>query len=136
MGESEEQPDRPRDEHIYGHWHLLRDLLAFQFKLALDAIRDLMLSPVAIIAVMAGLISRQRDPGKYFHELLRLGHKTDRWINLFSPADRNESEAPDLSSDTYVRKVEDMVINEYKKGGLVRNIKDSTDGLIGKIRKE
>jgi hypothetical protein len=32
--------------------------------------------------------------------------------------------------------MENLVIDEYKKGGLVKNLKDSTDGLINKIRKE
>ncbi|MCH8256654.1 MAG: hypothetical protein IIA75_01950 [Proteobacteria bacterium] len=133
MAETDKQAED--NEQTHQHWHLFRDLLAFQFKLALDALRDLMLSPLSLAAVLAGLIKRQDDPGKYFRDLLQLGHRSDRWINLFGTAERDNA-APGLSSDTYVRKVEDMVIKEYKKGGLVKNLKDSTDGLIGKIRKD
>lgn len=118
-----------------GHWQVFRDLLAFQFKLALDAIRDLLLSPISIIAVIAGLVSRQDNPGKHFYDLLRVGHKSDRWINLFGTAD-SDGEDPRNSSDTYVKKFEDLVINEVQKGGVIKNMMDKTDGLIEKIKKD
>lgn len=118
-----------------GHWQVFRDLLAFQLKLALDAMRDLLLSPISIIAVIAGLLSRQDNPGKHFYDLLRVGHKSDRWINLFGTAD-SDGEDPRISSDTYVKKFEDLVINEVQKGGMIKNMKDRTDGLIEKIKKD
>jgi hypothetical protein len=116
------------------HWQVFRDLLAFQFKLALDAMRDLLLSPISVIAVIAGLVSRKDNPGRYFYDLLRVGHKSDRWINLFGTAD-SDAEDPRISSDTYVKKFEDLVINEVQKGGVIKNMKDKTDGLIEKIKK-
>jgi hypothetical protein len=118
-----------------GHWQVFRDLLAFQFKLALDAMRDLLLSPISVIAVIAGLVSRQDNPGKHFYDLLRVGHKSDRWINLFGTAD-SDIEDPQISSDTYVKKFEELVINEVQKGGVIKNMKDKTDGLIEKIKKD
>lgn len=117
------------------HWKLFRDLLAFQFKLALDAIRDLLLSPASIFAVVAGLISRQDDPGKHFYDLLRMGHKSDRWINLFGTGDEADEE-PGKSSDTYVKKFENLIVNEVEKGGVMKNMKDKADGLIAKIKKD
>jgi hypothetical protein len=116
------------------HWQVFRDLLAFQFKLVLDAARDLLLSPISIIAVLVSLLSRQDNPGKHFYYLLRIGHKSDNWINLFGTSD-SDAEDPLVSSDTYVKKVEDLIINEVQKGGVVKNMKDKTDGLIEKIRK-
>ena len=120
---------------VPGHWQVFRDLLAFQFKLVLDAMRDLLLSPISVIAVIAGLVSRQDNPGKHFYDLLRVGHKSDHWINLFGTAD-SDAEDPRISSDTYVKKVEDLIISEVQKGGVVKNMKDRTDGLIEKIRKD
>jgi hypothetical protein len=116
------------------HWQVFRDLLAFQFKLVLDAGRDLLLSPLSVIAVIAGLLSRQDNPGKHFYLLLRIGYKVDQWINLFGTTGSN-TEDPLVSSDTYLKKVEDLIINEVQKGGVVKNMKDKTDGLIEKIRK-
>jgi len=118
-----------------GHWQLFRDLLAFQFKLLLDAMRDLLLSPISVIAVIAGLITRQDDPGKHFYHLLRVGHKSDRWINLFGTGISGDDDMH-ISSDTYVKKFEELVLNEVRKGGVIKNMKDRTDGLIEKIKKD
>lgn len=136
MKEPEPETNDPGIEVLPpGHWQVFRDLLAFQFKLALDAVRDLLLSPISIIAVIAGLVSRQDNPGKHFYDLLRVGHKSDRWINLFGTAD-SDGEDSRISSDTYVKKFEDLVINEVQKGGMIKNMKDKTDGLIKKIKKD
>lgn len=136
MKEPEPETNDPGIEVLPpGHWQVFRDLLAFQFKLALDAVRDLLLSPISIITVIAGLVSRQDNPGKHFYDLLRVGHKSDRWINLFGTAD-SDGEDSRISSDTYVKKFEDLVINEVQKGGMIKNMKDKTDGLIKKIKKD
>ncbi|MCB1693130.1 MAG: hypothetical protein KDI19_10210, partial [Pseudomonadales bacterium] len=62
----------PGEEAPANHWHLLRDVLAFQVKLALDGIRDLLLSPLSIIAVLAGVIASPRKPDRYFRRLMHL----------------------------------------------------------------
>jgi hypothetical protein len=129
------EPIEPETEvPLPDHWQVFRDLLAFQFKLVLDAARDLLLSPISIIAVLVSLLSRQDNPGKHFYLLLRIGYKVDQWINLFGTTGSN-TEDPLVSSDTYLKKVEDLIINEVQKGGVVKNMKDKTDGLIEKIRK-
>ena len=66
---------------------LLRDLVAFQFKLALDGIRDVLLSPVSLVAVFVGFMFGGAAPGQYFYRLLRFGRRTDHMIGLFSAAD-------------------------------------------------
>ena len=117
--ENQEQP----------HWRLLRDVLAFQFKLALDALRDLALSPVSIVAAIAGLVNPEKDPERYFRRLMQFGRRTDHWINLF---DSNDHETQ-VSSDLVVKKVEDIVRGKYQQGGIVRDIKEGTDDLLEKL---
>lgn len=59
---------------------LLR-LLRFQLKLLFDGVRDLVLSPVSIGVVVIGwLLGREQQ---YFDALMRLGERTDAWLNLF-----------------------------------------------------
>jgi hypothetical protein len=60
-----------------GRWELIRDLVGFQFKLALDGLRDLLLSPVSIVIAMYGLFFGGDRPGKHFYSLLHWGHKTE-----------------------------------------------------------
>ena len=67
----------PLEEKNAGHWQLFGDLLAFQLKLVLDATRDLFLSPISIIAAVVGFLSRSENPGRYFYQLLELGHRLD-----------------------------------------------------------
>ena len=130
----EQQDEQKADAKIPGRWQLLRDLIAFQFKLTLDALRDLLLSPVSIILVIAGLVTGQKNPGKYFYDLLHLGHKSDKWINLFGLPDE-ENENSQISSDQYLGKVEKIVVDQYHKGGIVKSIKDGTDTLMNKLTK-
>ena len=45
-------------------WEFLRDVLVFQLKLLLDAVRDVVLSPVSIVAGVIDLISGDEPPGR------------------------------------------------------------------------
>ena len=61
----------------------LRHLIAFQFKLAMDALRDFALSPASIVAFLVDAL-RQPPPEKsLYRALMRLGRRSDRVINLF-----------------------------------------------------
>ena len=117
-------------------WQLLLDLVAFQFKLALDALRDLLLSPISIGTALFGIVTDRDNPGKYFYSMLRQGHKSDSWINLFGTGSNQEDDGSQLSSDNYVRKLESFVVDEYDKGGIVKNLKDKADKIIDKAHRD
>ena len=95
---------------------LLRQILVFQFKLAMDGLRDLLLSPISIVAALAGILTKHPDPSRYFNRLLELGHRSDQWINLFNthPQDNDSSTA-----DDFVREAESIVRSELEKGGVM-----------------
>ena len=99
----------------------------------MDGLRDILLSPVSILAALYGLISHPENPGIHFDRLLKFGRRTDVWINLFEQADGSDQEQIP-SSDAYIQKLEDLLITEYQKGGLVRDLKESTDTIIKRIR--
>ena len=61
----------------------LRRLFWFQVKLALDALRDLVFSPLSILAFLADALLRPHREKSYTHALMRLGRHSDRVINLF-----------------------------------------------------
>ena len=134
-------PNVTNDDHEIhnqapNHWQLFRDIAVFQAKLALDGIRDLVLLPVSLVAGVLGLILSPENPGKYFNRLLEFGRQSDVWINLFSALHHYQTEAATLSSDAYVEKLEEMLINEYKRGGVVKNLKDHTDNLVERVQQE
>lgn len=72
---------------------LIWDVLLFQAKLVADGLRDVLLSPISIIAGVLGLIAGGDDPHQYFRRLLRLGRRTEVWINLFGRRRRGTSDA-------------------------------------------
>jgi len=122
------------------YWRLLRDVLVFQGKLALDGLRDLLLSPLSIILAIAGAILSPDDPHCYLRRLMKFGLKSDQFINLFEHPDpaqdasRDESEPLEsLSSNTYVKQLEDLLVDAYNKGGIVKGMKEGTDDVVRKL---
>lgn len=124
MNEEHDEQDYP------SRWQLVRDVVAFQFKLAMDGLRDILLSPVSIGAAIIGIFSDRNNPGIHFYRLLEWGHKTDRWINLFGSHTLDKDEP---SADELLRKAEQAVVDQYSRGGVVSQIKDQADKAIDAV---
>lgn len=63
---------------------LVKDLVRFQFKLLVDAARDVILVPVALIAAGVDvLLLRWRAPS-LFYRVLQVGERSERLIDLWS----------------------------------------------------
>ncbi len=125
-------------------WDLIRDLVVFQIKLAIDALRDIVMSPVSIVAGLLDLIL-EGDRPRHLYRVLLLGRQTERWINLFGDADRAETPTlatgdgdPSDSLDTIVGQVEELIVQEYERGGVTASAKAaidrSLDAITGKRR--
>ena len=71
---------------------LLRDLLGFQIKLALDAARELVMIPLTLAAAALDLLLARSQPPRYFHQMQRWGDRCEEWINTF--VRRYDSYAP------------------------------------------
>ncbi len=76
------EPELDEEEHPT-RLHLIWDVVIFQFKLAADGIRDIVLMPISLIAAIYGLIAGGHEPERYFKDVLRFGRRTEHWINLF-----------------------------------------------------
>jgi hypothetical protein len=94
---------------------LLRDVLVFQGKLALDGIRDIILSPVAMIAAIYGAITHPNNPSVYFQSLMQFGRKTDDFINLFEHRNHSETQSDAPKSDDYVEQLEEVLNKQIDK---------------------
>ena len=82
---------------------LLWDVFIFQFKLAFDGIRDILLVPLSIFSAIFGLAAGGDEPDRYFKQLLRLGRRTEAWLNLFGHRRFGET------SDKLIRPLQDKV---------------------------
>jgi len=67
-----------------GRWSLIKDVLLLQLKLLLGAARDLALTPLTLAAAALDLILAGRQTPRFFHLVLRLGERSDHWIDLWS----------------------------------------------------
>jgi hypothetical protein len=117
-------------------WTLIRDVAVFQLKLLVDGFRDLLLVPVSLVAGLLSLLKGGSRPGSQFYELLRIGRRSEHWINLFGAApDQHEPQshvdtvaADDI--DDLVARVESFVIDEYRKGGITAQAKSRVDSAL------
>lgn len=100
------QENLPEDtRHNPVLWPQLRRLLVLQLKLYIDAFRDLCLSGLALGAFVIDLVQHNSGPDCYFEQIMKLGRRTERAINLFDqfdPAAQNGH-----SVDSILRNVED-----------------------------
>ena len=121
-------------------WQMIRDVAVFQLKLAVDGLRDLLLSPISLLAALADLVLGRRGSRRRFYEVVRFGRRTERWINLFGAADRlgasdaRELEAGDGGIDGYVEQLQERLVERYERGGATTTAKDKIDRALDSIQ--
>jgi len=137
----QEASQLPSDDRQSGRWILIRDIGVLQLKLIVDGLHDLVLVPISLVAGVVSLAKSGRGGGTEFYDLLRLGRKSERWINLFGAADNSPSvededvEFSNADIDGLVSRVESFVIDEYRKGGVTKQAKVGLDKAIDSLHK-
>jgi len=118
-------------------WVLVWDVLVFQVKLGLDALRDILLSPLSFGALLLGLFAGGNDPYRYFARLLRFGRKSERVINLFgtaripyTPYDRADDK---LAVDRLFGGIEELVKRNVHGSQTATAARDKVDGTIDEL---
>jgi hypothetical protein len=121
MTGSADDTDPARPE---GRWAFIRDLVMFQVKLLLDALRDIVLSPISIVVGLIDLASGDDPPGRNFNRLLAVGRRSDSWINLFGEQ-RHEGEGEGV--DSLVSHLERLLVDQVERGGVTASAKEAID---------
>ena len=93
----------PNNNQSYGS--LVRRTILFQLRLMADGLRDLLLSPIAVIAALLGLL-RPDNPSWALDRLMMMGRLSDRWINLFEQEDCKPSYERSDTLDDFIDHVE------------------------------
>jgi len=77
---------------------IVRDLLLFQMKLWLDGLKDVVLSPVSIVAAVLDVL-RSPERQSFFYRVLQLGERFDQWLNLYNASTRAPRRSSGLVGD-------------------------------------
>lgn len=89
---------------------LLRDVIVFQIKLAMEALLDITLIPVSLAAAGLDLVLGNWRQPRWFHAVLRFGERCERWIDVWSVATPG-SEIPRSEADALLDNIETMLRN-------------------------
>jgi hypothetical protein len=124
-------PDTPPDRAAR-RWQLIRDVLVFSAKVALETARDLVLFPAALIAGLLGVVAGGDRPERTFHQVRAIGARFDEWLNLFGEHDA--SEEPGI--DEQFGKLEQLLVDEYKRGGVTAQAKQAIDRALDTLQEK
>jgi hypothetical protein len=100
---------------------LLREAAVFQLKLLADGLRDALLIPISLIAALIGLLRGGSDCDREFRRVIKLGRRSERWINLFGHAKPLGRFSRTGSMDAILEQVEGAVMEQYRKGNQAEN---------------
>lgn len=89
-------------------WRLLRDVLVFQVKAALEAVLDVTLIPLSLFAAGADLLLGNWQSPRWFHAVLRFGERCETRINLWGVAPPGAG-TPQPEVDAVMRSIEALV---------------------------
>ena len=63
-------------------WVTLRDFVVFQVKLVVEAVKDVVLLNLSVLAIIVDLIAGRANRPRLFHGVVRLSRGFDRWLRL------------------------------------------------------
>ena len=106
-------------------WVLIRDLLIFQLKLALDGLKSVALFQLSTVAALLDLLLFWNKSPPLFYRVLRVSEHFDLWLNLYGPAADAERTtdglfgASEAGSDSLLGELEALV--RKRSGAPARN---------------
>ena len=127
--------DQPRPVN---RWRVIRDAVQFQIKLAIDGLRDLVLMPLSALGALLTLFG-VRDTPLEFYNIVRWGRRTERAINLFGaadPAPRDWQTKQAASVDALLERLESLLVEQCRKGGITAQAKDAIDRALDAAGKQ
>ena len=95
---------------------LVREAAVLQLKLLVDGLRDAILIPISLVAALIGLIRGGADCDREYRRVIKLGRRSERWINLFGHQPPLPKSGAAGSIDSILDQVESTVLEQYQKG--------------------
>jgi len=136
-GETEEGMTGPPDR-----LELLRDVLVFQAKLALDGLLDFLLIPVSFAAAIVSFLEPRHERDA-FYRVVAAGARADRWINLFGVGERYAGRQRqdggadgEAGMDMVVGRIEDYLRREYEEGRMPGPARSTIERVVARLRED
>ncbi|MCR9279022.1 MAG: hypothetical protein NXH85_13715 [Pseudomonadaceae bacterium] len=120
--------DAPADAAQVTRAELALAVARFQLKLLMDGMRDILLSPISIVAGLIGILSTDPHPDRAFRRVMVWGRKSEDWINLFGYR-------KGAQSDELLQPFEQRVLDEVRGDGLVGRASRGLDNALNKRAK-
>ena len=79
---------------------LIRDVVVFQVKLWVEGVKDVVLIPLSLGAVLIDMLVRRRRERCALYAVMRLGDRFERWVNLYGPLDNASNGSLDTPRPT------------------------------------
>lgn len=86
---------------------IVRDVIVFQVKCAFEALLDLTLIPVSLVAAGLDLVLGNWRRPRFFHAVLRFGERCERRIDLWGVG--KDADLAEAEIDAVVRGIETLV---------------------------
>lgn len=109
-------------------WRLIRDVSVFSAKVAIEALRDVVLLPLAIVAGLVGLFAGGERPEKPFEQVRGLGRRFDAWLNLFG---EHDGRGPVI--DDHFARLEAVLVEQHRRGGVTAQAKEAIDRALDAV---
>lgn len=114
---------------------LIRAVIVLQLKLLLGAGRDLVLMPIALVAAALDLVRlKQQGEPRHFRQVLTIGEKTDRWIDVWY-ANHDAQAEPRENVDALLVRVEQVVRNRDEGARQARVLKRWAERQIQRAKR-
>ena len=113
---------------------LVRAVLLLQLKLLLGALRDLVLSPLTLAAAALDFVLSGHQSPRWFRFVLRLGERSDEWIDLWSGA--HDAPSPQRENvDALLARVEEVVRDPQTGARRARVLKRWAERQVSRARR-
>lgn len=113
----------------------MRDVAVFEFKLVLNNLHNFVQVPLSLGVAVIDLIFRGKTEGERFYHFVELGRTIDDSIGIYSIVDHRErSLNAKYTVDAVLKRVEDVIVREYEKGGTAASIKSAVDRVIDEMQ--
>ena len=109
---------------------LVKSVALMQLKLLLGAVRDLVLSPVTLAAEALDLIRIKTHEPEYFRRTMKIGERTEDWIDLWSAA-REPGEPSRENVDALLANLEQAVRDPKTGARRARVLKRWAERQVG-----